>query len=363
MRVLLQVGHEGIEQITAAGLCPGRDAVALSHSTGANGERAWNRAVADALAPLLRARGAEVVVVGAVYFPDVYGQDWDLILAIHAQRDAPTHRAFASAPNPAGGYIGPAAQQVSERWAAAFNQPTGAVVVPATPQFISANMTDYYAWCYATLKSPCVIVETKNLDIDALATADQVATFLRDVTATVLPQSTPMPPPAPAPGPVLLAALGPTRVTRQRAIGALWSQNALGSIEVVDLYLALAPLANIPAEVVIAQMLKETNYLRFGGTDPVFSATPDMHNYCGLKTADGSATARFPTPEAGVRAHLGHWLVYFGDHFPPFCGFDPRHDLAGHRHYADNVAQLSGHWAPSPTYADSIIALALAMIG
>jgi len=52
-------------------------------------------------------------------------------------------------------------------------------------------------------------------------------------------------------------------------------------------------------------MALETGNLSYGG-----QVRPSQNNFCGIKTADGSAFASFPSVEAGVKAHVEHMAWY-----------------------------------------------------
>ncbi|MCC6629660.1 MAG: glucosaminidase domain-containing protein [Chloroflexi bacterium] len=103
---------------------------------------------------------------------------------------------------------------------------------------------------------------------------------------------------------------------------------------------------------VAAQVLIETNRLRFGG-----QVTPGQYNFAGLgATDDGAAGASFATPAAGVRAICQHWHAYLGL-TPPDPVIDPRFRLVTRR--VATVGEIGGGvWATDPEYAGKIVALA-----
>ena len=123
---------------------------------------------------------------------------------------------------------------------------------------------------------------------------------------------------------------------------------------------AIAEAFGLRAEVVLAQQMHETGYYKYGGTDPVYSADASYNNFCGLKTTDSSATARFGTPLEGVIAHVVHLAWYcLPYHVNSVCStiFDPRHfsgSLGGHRNNVNTVEELGGKWAPSLLYGAKI---------
>lgn len=122
------------------------------------------------------------------------------------------------------------------------------------------------------------------------------------------------------------------------------------------LYWALGPeRGGVRADCAYAESAKETGFGHFGGTDPVFSATPAMHNPCGLKTHDASATAVFADWATGVTAHLDHLALYAGaEGYPRTDSPDPR-AFASIKGTVPNVEALGGHYAPDPKYGTSIV--------
>jgi len=108
--------------------------------------------------------------------------------------------------------------------------------------------------------------------------------------------------------------------------------------------------------VVYAQAAKETGFFKFGG---VIDAT--YHNTCGMKIPEGggnydaNAHKRFTDWEEGITAHVHHLLLYAGQEGYPLTGTpDPRHfDWIFGK--APTVELLSGKWAPSKTYGQSIV--------
>ncbi len=155
--------------------------------------------------------------------------------------------------------------------------------------------------------------------------------------------------------------LGPAQVTDTQA--CYWALDRGAELwfgcGLVRTYWRLAPLLGVRPEVAYAQACHETGFGRFGR-----AVTREHHNYCGLKVtaptgADDNpdAHARFPTPEVGVLAHLEHLALYAAaPGFPRATPVDPRHFgfLLGH---APTLEDLSGRWAPSPTYHENIVAM------
>ena len=120
---------------------------------------------------------------------------------------------------------------------------------------------------------------------------------------------------------------------------------------------AIAEAFGLRAEVVLAQQIHETGWYKYPGTDPVYSPDASYNNFCGLKTTDTKATARFGTPLEGVIAQVVHLAWYcYPDHTNDLCSseFDPRHFGPLHRNTVNTVEDLGGKWAPSLLYGQKI---------
>jgi hypothetical protein len=119
--------------------------------------------------------------------------------------------------------------------------------------------------------------------------------------------------------------------------------------------------AGIRADVAAAQAMHETGRFRFDGTDPVFSAKLEWNNYGGLKTTDGTATAHFPTIDAGVKALVAHIAAYaLPAHPTSWCAdADPRHVWVPHTNPPRLVTLAdygAGVWntSPRPQYGSAV---------
>lgn len=121
------------------------------------------------------------------------------------------------------------------------------------------------------------------------------------------------------------------------------------------IYLRLGEEFGLRADVMWAQMLLETNDLKFGG-----QVRGGAYNWCGLKTRDGSAFADFETPLHGARAHFEHMAWYVKAKCKPGCGTNDTRHLGAHgsNGWVKTVNDLSGKWASSATYAEGIVARA-----
>ena len=107
----------------------------------------------------------------------------------------------------------------------------------------------------------------------------------------------------------------------------------------------------VRAEVVFAQAMKETGWLRFGGAVKV-----EQCNFCGLgavNSAPGNA-ASFKDVRTGIRAQVQHLKAYAStDPLAQAC-VDPRFDLVK-RGCAPLLEDLNGKWAvPGDGYGESI---------
>ena len=112
-----------------------------------------------------------------------------------------------------------------------------------------------------------------------------------------------------------------------------------------------AKAEGVRAEVVFAQAMKETGWLRFGGAVKV-----EQCNFCGLgavNSAPGNA-ASFKDVRTGIRAQVQHLKAYATT--DPLVGacVDPRFDLVK-RGCAPLLEDLNGKWAvPGDGYGESI---------
>jgi len=102
----------------------------------------------------------------------------------------------------------------------------------------------------------------------------------------------------------------------------------------------------------VAQMIKETGHLTFGG-----DVKPEQNNFAGIGAVGGGAVgATFLTPEAGVIAQLQHLFAYAstGD-LGDYAQIDPRFNLVN-RGSCPNWEDLNGRWAvPGVGYGEGIV--------
>ena len=124
--------------------------------------------------------------------------------------------------------------------------------------------------------------------------------------------------------------------------------------DIAQLYVTWGYRFGIRADLAFAQMLHETDFLRYGG-----DVQPWQNNFAGIgATGGGNPGNSFATTEAGVIAHYAHlaWYVY-PDHQNPYCNsaYDPRHFGGGHRNTVQSVRDLGGQWAvPGDGYGEAI---------
>lgn len=121
---------------------------------------------------------------------------------------------------------------------------------------------------------------------------------------------------------------------------------------------------------VVAQSWKETGGGHFTGR-----VKPLFYNTCGLKirhldlfpgVTDGDnplAHQMFPNWTIGALAHVQHLRAYAGWAVPEDELFDPRYVYVIGRDPVDTFEELSGKWAPSPTYGQEIVRLAQQLAG
>lgn len=105
----------------------------------------------------------------------------------------------------------------------------------------------------------------------------------------------------------------------------------------------------------VAQMIKETGYLKFGG-----DVKAEQNNFAGIgAVGNGAEGASFSTQEDGVLAHLEHLFAYASFEQLPIgmIKVDPRFDLVK-RGSCSNWEDLNGHWAvPGIGYGEDVVKL------
>lgn len=103
----------------------------------------------------------------------------------------------------------------------------------------------------------------------------------------------------------------------------------------------------------VAQMIKETGYLTYGG-----DVQAEQNNFAGIGAVGGGARgASFSTQEEGVLAHLEHLFAYASFEQLPIgiIKVDPRFDLV-QRGSCPYWEDLNGHWAvPGNGYGEGVV--------
>ncbi|EGW38250.1 N-acetylmuramoyl-L-alanine amidase [Desulfosporosinus sp. OT] len=129
-----------------------------------------------------------------------------------------------------------------------------------------------------------------------------------------------------------------------------YNSNAPG---IIPFYKKYGELLGIRWGLAVAQMIKETGYLKFGG-----DVVPEQNNFAGIGAVGGGEQgAVFSSPEEGVLAHLEHLFAYASlDRLPVgVTKLDPRFELVK-RGSCLNWEDLNGHWAvPGNGYGEDIV--------
>ena len=140
------------------------------------------------------------------------------------------------------------------------------------------------------------------------------------------------------------------RVTKGQYPSSTYSR--FGASTVVDFCRIIreeAGYEGVSGDVLFAQVMLETNYLRFGN-----DVKPEQCNFGGLgATGNGNPGLSFSDVRTGIRAQVQHLKAY-GSHEPlnNTC-VDPRFLLVT-RGSAPTIFDLSGKWAASQTYGESL---------
>ncbi len=127
---------------------------------------------------------------------------------------------------------------------------------------------------------------------------------------------------------------------------------------IAQLYVEWGYRFGIRSDLAFAQMLLETNYLRYGG-----DVSWRQNNFAGIgATGGGVPGVTYGSAELGVIGHYSHlaWYAFPVDQ-NPYCNtaYDPRHFGPGHRNTAQTLRQLGGQWAvPGTTYGADIARIA-----
>lgn len=118
-----------------------------------------------------------------------------------------------------------------------------------------------------------------------------------------------------------------------------------------DHYVRECRVEGVSLLVALAQMIHETDYLRFTG-----SVRAVQYNYAGIGATDtGVAGDVFPNMRTGVRAHVQHLKAYADAEPLSQAVVDPRFHLV-RRGSAATVVELTGRWATDPAYHEKLLA-------
>ena len=171
------------------------------------------------------------------------------------------------------------------------------------------------------------------------------------IIAPVTPPVTPQPT-------VKTLIMGEETITLEQCQQFLKKMNP-EALEIIPFYKLKGELLGLRWGYALAQMIKETGYLKFGG-----DVLPVQNNFAGIGAVGGGAPgATFTTPEEGVLAHLEHVYAYASLEGLPvgILNVDPRFDLVK-RGSCPNWEDLNGHWAvPGVGYGEEIVAIYQAM--
>lgn len=130
------------------------------------------------------------------------------------------------------------------------------------------------------------------------------------------------------------------------------SKGAEGVEEFVDILWSVATSEGVRPDVAFSQMIVETGGLQFGG-----DVGAEQCNFAGIgATGSGVSGESFKDVREGLLAQVQHLKAYASTDPLINDKVDPRFDYVK-RGCAKYIEELTGTWATSSTYADSIIAV------
>jgi len=125
-----------------------------------------------------------------------------------------------------------------------------------------------------------------------------------------------------------------------------------GWTEVWTAYRDACQTEGVSQAVALAQMILETNAMKFGGV-----VRPGQNNFAGLGTVDGSTPGlSFPDLRTGALAQVQHLKAYATTAPLVSKSVDPRFKYVK-RGTAPTIRSLAGRWAADPGYGDKLVAL------
>ncbi|MBW4829380.1 MAG: N-acetylmuramoyl-L-alanine amidase, partial [Clostridiaceae bacterium] len=143
----------------------------------------------------------------------------------------------------------------------------------------------------------------------------------------------------------LTPIMGKSQATKEQMVEYLSRNNPNKTKEYINSFVTWtieeSNIENVRADVAFALMMKETGFLKFGG-----SVSETQNNFGGLGAIDGeTAGACFGSIQMGIRAVVQHLKAYASqDPLNQDC-IDPRYNLVSPKGKAPNVEDLGGRWA------------------
>lgn len=195
-KIVIQPGHIN---------CKFNSIPELRGSTGAPGEQELNQRVADSLSSILRSKGFEVKQTDANANDDksITEKDWDLFLAVHGDADAAgISGGCVGFPEPSTDGATGESQRIAGILRDSYFPEVGINNVPGK---ITNNIKFYYMWKYLSAKTPCVLIETGEVqdphDKPILADTVKISTAIARAVCKAFnvpfdPPTPPTPPPS-----------------------------------------------------------------------------------------------------------------------------------------------------------------------
>jgi len=172
------------------------------------------------------------------------------------------------------------------------------------------------------------------------------------VACASLPQE-PIPQPVP-PWPHDMLIMDYYEVPREIVVSYLMNRNSGAErVALERLWTAYADACTVEGVsmlVALAQMMHETDYLRFSGT-----VSPSQNNFAGIGTVDKNTPGNvFPNPATGVLAQVQHLKAYASVAPLNAALVDPRFRFVKRGQIA-TARELALKWAADPAYGDKLM--------